>query len=94
MTAWSRKHWLVGRKAFETIWLKCSNCSPDSALGKGASYLLLVTAVAAEATKGKKRMKDAETLYKDTRRAEVGEDMQKACRQTPMKPARERGGKT
>ena len=51
MTAWSRKHWLVGRKAFETIWLKCSNCSPDSALGKGASYLLLVTAVAAEATK-------------------------------------------
>ena len=39
-------------------------------------------------------MKDAEILYKDTRRAEVGEDMQKACRQTPMKPARERGGKT
>lgn len=27
-------------------------------------------------------MKDAETLYKDTRRAEVGEDMHKACRQT------------
>lgn len=51
VTAWSRKHWLVGRKTFETIWLKCSECSLTLALGKGASYLLLVTAVAAEATK-------------------------------------------
>ena len=39
-------------------------------------------------------MKDAETLYKDTRRAEVGEDIQEAGTQTPMKPARERDGKT
>lgn len=35
-----------------------------------------------------------ETLCKDTRRAEVGEDVQEACRQKPMKPAKERDGKT
>lgn len=28
VTAPRRRHWLVGRKAFGTIWLKCSNCQP------------------------------------------------------------------
>lgn len=34
VTAWSRKHWLVGRKTFGLIWLKYFKLQPDSCLGK------------------------------------------------------------
>lgn len=39
-------------------------------------------------------MKDEETLYKDIRRAGVGEDVQGACDQKPREPAKEREEKT
>lgn len=41
------------RKAFETMWLKCSNCSPDSCPGEGGQLPAVdsLTAVPVEAAK-------------------------------------------